>query len=211
LAESEQAVREPLHFLAAVLEHQHFRSLDPVVVEAASFEPDPTTVDDEVGLVVDRLGPLAPRAEDPEDFFHQVAVAPLLELAAARLEPPRPEHWQGRQCPFCTGDPKVSVIVEESGEFMAGAPRYLICGRCATPWVHARAICPSCGENDPKQLDVYNNERWPWARIDACQTCGSYIKTFDLRVPGSSAVVPLVDEVATLSLDLWATGSELQL
>ena len=41
-------------------------------------------------------------------------------------------------------------------------------------------------------------------RIDGCETCGSYVKTFDLREAGGAELVPLVDDVATVSLDLWA-------
>ena len=41
-------------------------------------------------------------------------------------------------------------------------------------------------------------------RIDGCETCGSYVKTFDLREAGGVELVPLVDDVATVALDLWA-------
>jgi formate dehydrogenase maturation protein FdhE len=42
------------------------------------------------------------------------------------------------------------------------------------------------------------------ARVDTCAACHGYIKTVDLRAPGTKEVVPLVDDVATLPLDLWA-------
>ena len=42
------------------------------------------------------------------------------------------------------------------------------------------------------------------ARVDTYPACHGYIKTFDLRAPGAKEVVPLVDDVATLPLDLWA-------
>lgn len=41
-------------------------------------------------------------------------------------------------------------------------------------------------------------------RIDTCDTCHGYIKTFDLRQDGCREVVPVVDDIATLALDLWA-------
>jgi FdhE protein len=43
-------------------------------------------------------------------------------------------------------------------------------------------------------------------RIDGCDTCGGYVKTFDLREDASREVVPLVDDVASLALDVWATS-----
>lgn len=139
-----------------------------------------------------------------------VAAAPILELAAARVEPPSKEDWTGRACPMCGDVPQCSAIVEESGGFMQGAPRYLICGRCASWWAFPRAVCPSCGEDDSRRISSYATDEWAWARVDACDTCRSYIKAFDLREKGSRGVVPLVDDVATLALDLWAheTGLE---
>lgn len=47
-------------------------------------------------------------------------------------------------------------------------------------------------------------------RIEACDTCRSYIKTFDLRQPGARDIVPLVDDVASATLDLWALDQGLQ-
>jgi FdhE protein len=98
----------------------------------------------------------------------------------------------------------VRVIVEESGEFMQGSPSYLICGLCATWWSFARALCPGCGEHDPARLKIFQNDRWAYARLDVCESCRSYIKTFDLRVGDARDVVPLVDDLGTLALDFWA-------
>jgi formate dehydrogenase maturation protein FdhE len=43
-----------------------------------------------------------------------------------------------------------------------------------------------------------------------CDTCASYMKTFDLREKGARDMVPLVDDVGTLSLDIWAHENGLQ-
>jgi formate dehydrogenase maturation protein FdhE len=40
--------------------------------------------------------------------------------------------------------------------------------------------------------------------IDGCETCHTYLKSFDLRQRGARDVVQLVDDVATASLDLRA-------
>jgi len=134
----------------------------------------------------------------------QVAAAPIVEGAAAQVGLPTREAWSDPTCPLCGDGPRVSVIVEESGEFMRGSPRYLVCGRCAAWWVFSRAVCPGCGEHHPDRLALYSNDRWPWARVDSCSSCQSFIKTFDLRQPGAAAVVPLIDDLATLTLDFWA-------
>jgi formate dehydrogenase maturation protein FdhE len=39
-------------------------------------------------------------------------------------------------------------------------------------------------------------------RVDVCDTCHSYLKSIDLTKTGLA--VPVVDELATMPLDLWA-------
>lgn len=139
-----------------------------------------------------------------------VAAGPVLEVAAAAMKPLSKEEWSGPACPACGGLPQVSVIREESGEFMAGSPRYLVCGRCALWWSFARATCPWCGEDDSRRVGSFSPEGERLVRVDACDTCRSYVKTFDFREPGGKGVVPLVDDVATLTLDVWAHEKGLQ-
>jgi formate dehydrogenase accessory protein FdhE len=134
-----------------------------------------------------------------------LAAAPIIELAVSALPTPDRDLWSKPICPHCASSPHLRVIVEESGEFMQGSPGYLICGRCATEWPYSRAVCTSCGEHDPRHLRIFQSDQWEYVRLDACETCSSYLKTFDLRAHGARDVVPLVDDLATLALDLWAT------
>jgi formate dehydrogenase accessory protein FdhE len=146
---------------------------------------------DDLALVEARLG-----------FWLHAAAGPVLERVAQAATVA--EDWSGAACPVCGGSPHVSVIAEESGEFMAGSPRSLVCGRCATAWRFSRARCAVCGEDDSSALSSYCAERRRAARVDTCSTCRAYIKTFDLRQDGARDIVPLVDDVATLTLDVWA-------
>lgn len=146
-----------------------------------------------------------PGAIDPRiGAWLLVAAAPLLELAATEVPVPSPDDWRGAACPCCGGPPQVSVIEERSGEFLGGSPRWLVCSRCATWWRYPRAVCSDCGEDRPSELTDYVAEGIGWARVDTCATCGGYCKTFDLRADGARDVVPLVDDVASLTLDMWA-------
>ncbi|MGH8906994.1 MAG: formate dehydrogenase accessory protein FdhE [Egibacteraceae bacterium] len=139
-------------------------------------------------------------------FWVQVGAGPMLELAAAAIPVPGPDRWHGSACPACGGPPQVSVIAERSGEFLGGDPRWLVCGRCATWWGYPRATCSACGEGDPTRLSPFEAAGMPWVRVDACGTCHGYTKTFDLRQDGARDVIPLVDDIASLALDLWAAS-----
>jgi FdhE protein len=153
-----------------------------------------------IGSWLDDTSLLDPRLA----LWVRVGAAPVTELAAARVGTVAREEWTGRACPVCGDVPQCSAIVEESGGFLQGAPRYLVCGRCAGWWAFARAVCAHCGEDDSRRLGAFVGEDRPWARIDVCDTCRGYLKTFDLREQGAREVIPIVDDVATLSLDVWA-------
>ncbi len=64
-------------------------------------------------------------------------------------------------------------------------------------------LCPSCGEENHQKLPRYSAEDLKGIRVEACDTCHFYVKSIDLTVDGRA--VPLVDEVAFATLDVWAT------
>ena len=101
-------------------------------------------------------------------------------------------------CPLCESRPQLGVLRPE-GE---GARRSLVCSLCATEWRFGRILCPACGESSEIHLAVYIAEEWPQMRVEACETCHSYIKTVDLSKCGHA--VPVVDEITSIPLDLWA-------
>jgi FdhE protein len=49
---------------------------------------------------------------------------------------------------------------------------------------------------------------WPHIRVEECQNCKSYLKAIDLREDGLA--VPMVDEIASVELDLWADENGLR-
>jgi FdhE protein len=103
-----------------------------------------------------------------------------------------------QRCPVCENLPVVGVL-REAGH---GARRRLVCGLCATEWDALRIVCVSCGEEKFDALPVFTAEQFPHARIDACDTCRSYLKTIDATRDGRA--IPVVDDLATVALDLWA-------
>jgi formate dehydrogenase maturation protein FdhE len=50
---------------------------------------------------------------------------------------------------------------------------------------------------------VHVAESRPHVRLDECSSCARYLKTVDLRSRGDA--VPLVDDLASVELDLWAS------
>jgi FdhE protein len=109
-----------------------------------------------------------------------------------------PSPTKLHNCPFCSARPLVGVLRREGD----GAKRFLICSVCSTEWACGRLICPGCGEETVDKLAVYTAFQFNHVRVEACDTCGQYIKTVDLTKNGLA--VPVVDELATIPLNFWA-------
>ncbi len=136
-----------------------------------------------------------PAISDP--FFARVLWQPYAELLAARWKGQSPDSAR-TACPVCGARPQVAVLRPEGD----GGKRFLVCSLCATEWEFRRILCPVCGEVDYQKLPRYTTEDFPAVRVEACDTCKHYLKSVDMTVDGLA--VPLVDEIATAPLDLWA-------
>lgn len=101
-------------------------------------------------------------------------------------------------CPLCGSMPIVAVLRREGD----GAKKSLICMLCAHEWNFRRIYCPACGEEREPQMAFYSTPDIAHVRVDVCDTCHSYLKSIDLTKTGLA--VPVVDELATIPLDLWA-------
>jgi formate dehydrogenase maturation protein FdhE len=101
-------------------------------------------------------------------------------------------------CPLCGCKPIVGVLRSEGD----GAKKSLVCMLCAHEWVFRRIYCPACGEEREPQMAYYSAPEIPQVRVDVCDTCHTYLKSVDLTKTGLAVAV--VDELATIPLDLWA-------
>ena len=101
-------------------------------------------------------------------------------------------------CPLCGGRPAVGVLRSEGD----GAKKSLICMLCAHEWLFRRIYCPACGEEREPQMAFYSAPEIAHVRVDVCDTCHTYLKSVDLTTTGLAVAV--VDELATIPLDLWA-------
>jgi formate dehydrogenase accessory protein FdhE len=101
-------------------------------------------------------------------------------------------------CPLCGGKPIVGVLRSEGD----GAKKSLICMLCAHEWTFRRIYCPTCGEEREPQMAYYSAPEIAHVRVDVCDSCHTYLKSIDLTKTGLAVAV--VDELATIPLDLWA-------
>lgn len=129
-------------------------------------------------------------------FFARALLQPFAEALASRGNPDT--QSTSPVCPFCSARPVCGVLRGE-GE---GAKRSLLCSLCATEWQYRRIICPNCGEEDRDKLPIYLAGEIDYVRIDACDTCRTYMKSVDLTKDGHA--VPVIDELATTALTVWA-------
>jgi formate dehydrogenase maturation protein FdhE len=138
------------------------------------------------------------------DYLARALLRPYGETLAATgvtPEPPVGRPPAMASCPRCGGPPWIGWRRSGSGD--EAAQRFLGCAVCGTERALGRIACAGCGETASDKLAVFQTERHPAARIEACDTCQRYIKTIDLTVDGLA--VPEVDDLCSLSMDLWAT------
>lgn len=107
-------------------------------------------------------------------------------------------HWTPSRCPVCGANPIVGVLRPEGD----GAKKSLVCMLCAHEWDFRRIYCPACGEEREPQMPFYSTTEIAHVRVDVCDSCHRYMKTVDLTKDGRA--VPVVDELATIPLNLWA-------
>jgi len=142
---------------------------------------------------------------DPSDldFFGKALAQPYLQrLVDNRVRVLHRDHLRGeRRCAVCGGAPQLSIL-EDHAEALESGGRQLQCANCLNRWTFRRVVCVACGEEDEHKLGYYRSEELPHLRLDSCETCRRYIKSIDLGRLGLA--VPLIDEVAGVSLDAWA-------
>lgn len=134
-----------------------------------------------------------------EDYLSRAMLRPYLEvLRAYGVSPDR--LLRPGYCPFCGGAPLVSSRKEMRDS--NAAARMLHCGFCGCEWNAVRGSCPSCTEADPAKLPIFTSDAHPLVRIEACETCGRYVKSVDLTQ--DARMIPEIDDLVSLSMDLWA-------
>lgn len=142
----------------------------------------------------------SPAGADGATFHARAFLEAVATTLAARVLPTvGADDTAATACRVCGARPVVATLRDLPG---ALGSRALVCSRCGVEWRVRRLTCTSCGETESDRLRIHTAEGLPHVRIDECETCRHYIKTVDLRRRGDA--VPVVDEIASVELDLWA-------
>lgn len=123
----------------------------------------------------------------------------LKEPEAWDADPDRPQFRQN-YCPVCGRRPALADL----HKFRDGRARYLICGGCGTQWLYARVGCVYCGNVDLEKMRTLEPENDDRIRLDICDACDSYIKTYRGPAEGSDDDYIYRQDWASVHLDLLA-------
>jgi FdhE protein len=105
------------------------------------------------------------------------------------------DRWLRRYCPTCGSAPAMAQLIVDD----QSRKRLLCCGCCRTRWQYRRTACPFC-ENDPLRLSVVAIEGEGGLRIDYCESCKGFLKTY----VGQGDEGVLLSDWTSIHLDLVA-------
>jgi FdhE protein len=130
-------------------------------------------------------------------YLGWTALARYLRLLIEMFDKCRDEeYWLRNYCPTCGSLPAMAQLVGVD----QGRQRFFCCGCCRTRWLYLRTGCPFCGNADDHRLTVLTVEGEQGLRIDYCESCKGYLKTY--AGEGSEAV--LLADWTSIHLDVLA-------
>jgi len=106
------------------------------------------------------------------------------------------ERWLRNYCPTCGSLPAMAQLFGTD----PGRLRLLFCGCCRTRWRYRRIGCPFCESANDHQLSALTIEGEKYLRIDYCQSCRAYLKTYD----GEGSETFFLADWTSLHLDVIA-------
>lgn len=148
-----------------------FESLVADALDSASF----TDLDSGVDALVVTLSKLDLPAEvaagivDEDSALRRLLACHVLRRLNATATPAASPD---AVCPTCDSSASLAVLTETED----GRQRYLACTCCHTTWPYKRVGCPYCGDESPQTVLEVEGEQD--VRIDLCDDCQSYVKTY---------------------------------
>jgi FdhE protein len=138
-------------------------------------------------------------------FFHEGLFRRVGWMAVARYLGPLvtsfvawrdEDSWMQHYCPICGSGPSMAQLAGAD----LGRRRNLVCGYCGMRWLFGRMDCPFCEDASHHSLSVLAVEGEKQFRIDYCDSCLGYLKTYNGE--GSESI--LLADWTSLHLDVLA-------
>ena len=142
-----------------------------------------------------------------EGFIRSTIWRMIAALVPAELKEPdgwnpdrdRP-RFRENYCPVCGRQP----VLADLRKYREGRTRDLVCGGCGTRWLYARVGCVYCGNENLEKMHTLEPTDSDIMRLDICDVCDSYIKTYRGPANGSDADAIYRQDWASVHLDLLA-------
>ena len=106
------------------------------------------------------------------------------------------ERWLRHYCSVCGSPPAMAQLIGTD----PGSLRMLACGCCGNRWRYRRTGCPFCRNEDDHRLAVIAVEDQGGLRIDYCEQCRGYLKTYQ----GQGSEMVLLADWTSIQLDMIA-------
>ena len=193
---------EALTFLAKVAELQASTSLSlaslvallrsngPVLLRRAADAMNEAAGREAIGRYRSREDTGSPRS-----FFARVLLQPEMAQRENAESLSHPER-----CPRCGHLPQLGCL-HALGD---GRQLSLQCSLCFFEWPHPRGRCAACGEEQQDKIAFYAASEIPNVEVQTCSECRGYLHLVDAT--RDAQVVPEVEEVGAIALDVWARG-----
>ena len=156
---------------------------------------------------------LCQRYELNEGFIRSTIWRIIAALVPAELKDPtmwNPDRDRPRfsenYCPVCGRQP----VIADLRKYRQGRARDLVCGGCGTRWHYTRVGCVYCGNTDLQKMHTLEPEDSDIMRLDVCDACHHYIKTYRGPVDDDTSDFIYRQDWATVHLDLLAEEQGLQ-
>lgn len=110
-----------------------------------------------------------------EKYLMQIAFAKSLSGSLADIMAwQEANKWDKPYCPTCGSKPNMAELRKSK----RGRGRFLSCPNCRTTWSYKRIGCPYCDNVEQEKLSIIDVAEEPDIRIDVCDSCKSYLKTY---------------------------------
>ena len=155
----------------------------------------------------DYLAALKPLRKAAKEEFIIAALVPAELKDPTMWNPDRDRpHFSENYCPVCGRQP----VIADLRKYRQGRARDLVCGGCGTRWHYTRVGCVYCGNTDLQKMHTLEPEDSDIMRLDVCDACHHYIKTYRGPVDDDTSDFIYRQDWATVHLDLLAEEQGLQ-